>query len=51
MKSKRMRWAGNMARMGEGRSIYRVLVGRPEGKRPLGRPRRKWQNNIKIFGR
>jgi hypothetical protein len=48
IKSRRMRWAGNVARMGEGRSVYRVLVGRPEGKRPLGRPRRRWEDNIKI---
>jgi hypothetical protein len=41
IKSTRMRWAGHVARMGEGRNAYRVLVGRPEGKRPLGRPRRK----------
>jgi hypothetical protein len=47
MKS-RMRWAGHVARMGEGRVVYRVLVGRPEGKRPLGRPRRRWENNIKM---
>jgi hypothetical protein len=40
IKSRRMRWAGYVARMGEGRSVYRVSVGRPEGKRPLGRPRR-----------
>jgi hypothetical protein len=37
-----------VARMGEGRCVYRVLVGRPEGKRPLGRPRRRWEDNIKI---
>jgi len=43
-----MRWAGHVARMGEGRGVYRVLVGKPEGKRPLGRPRRKWEDNIKI---
>jgi hypothetical protein len=48
IKSKRMRWAGHVARMGEGRGVYRVLVGRPEGKRPLGRPRRRWVDNIKI---
>jgi hypothetical protein len=42
IKSKRMGWAGHVARMGEGRVVYRVLVGRPEGKRPLGRPRRRW---------
>jgi hypothetical protein len=39
IKSKRLRWAGHVARMGEGRGVYRVLVGKPEGKRPLGRPR------------
>jgi hypothetical protein len=44
----RMRWAGHVARMGEGRGVYRVLVGRPEGKRPLGRPRRRWEDNIKM---
>jgi hypothetical protein len=44
----RMRWAGHVARMGEGRGAYRVLVGRPEGKRPLGRPRRRWEDNIKM---
>jgi hypothetical protein len=43
-----MRWAGHVARMGEGRGVYRVLVGRPEGKRPLGRPRRRWEDNIRI---
>jgi hypothetical protein len=48
IKSRRMRWAGHVARMGEGRGVYRVLVGRPEGRRPLGRPRRRWENNIKI---
>ena len=42
----RMRWAGNVARMEERRGIYRVLVGKPEGKRPLGRPRRRWEDNI-----
>ena len=42
-----MRWAGHVARMGEGRGVHRVLVGNPEGKRPLGRPRRRWENNIK----
>jgi hypothetical protein len=41
MKSRRMRWAGNVARMGETRNAYRILAGKPEGKRPLGRPRRK----------
>jgi hypothetical protein len=48
IKSRRMRWAGHVARMGEGRGAYRVLVGRPEGKRQLGRPRRRWEDNIKI---
>jgi hypothetical protein len=48
IKSRRMRWEGYVARMGEGRGVYRVLVGRPEGKRPLGRPRRRWEDNIKI---
>jgi hypothetical protein len=48
IKSRRMRWAAHVARMGEGRGIYRVLVARPEGKRPLGRPRRRWEDNIKI---
>jgi hypothetical protein len=51
MKSRRMRWAGRVARMGEGRGAYRVLVERPEGKKPLGRPRRRWEDNIKMdFG-
>jgi hypothetical protein len=48
IKSRRMRWAGHVARMGEGRCAYRILVGRPEGRRPLGRPRRRWENNIKM---
>jgi hypothetical protein len=48
IKSRRMRWAGHVARMGEGRGAYRILVGRPEGRRPLGRPRRRWENNIKM---
>jgi hypothetical protein len=48
IKSRRMRWAGHVARMVEGRSVYRVSVGRPEGKRPLGRHRRRWKNNIKM---
>ena len=43
-----MRWAGHVARMGERRGVYRVLVGKPEGKRPLGRPRRVWEDNIKM---
>jgi len=41
IKSRRMRWMGHMAHMGKGRSVYRVLVGKPEGKKPLGRPRRR----------
>jgi hypothetical protein len=44
----RMRWAGHVARMGEGKGVHRVLVGKPEGKRPLGRLRCKWEDNIKI---
>ena len=48
IKSRRMRWAGHMARMGEGRGVYRVLVGKSEGKRPLGRPRRRWEDNIRM---
>jgi hypothetical protein len=48
IKSRRMRWAGHVARMGEGRGEYRILVGRPEGRRPLGRPRRRWEDNIKM---
>jgi hypothetical protein len=48
MKSRRMRWAGHVASMGEGRNVYRVLVGKPEGKRPLERPRRRWEDGIKM---
>jgi hypothetical protein len=48
IKSRRMRWAGHVARMGEKRGVYRVLVGRSEGKRPLGRPRRRWEDDIKM---
>jgi hypothetical protein len=48
IKSIRMRWAGHVARMGEKRNVYRLLVGKPEGKRPLGRPRRWWVDNIKM---
>ena len=43
-----MRWAGNVARKGEEREVYRVLVGKPEGRRPLGRPRRRWVDNIRM---
>ena len=48
IKSRRMRWAGHVARMGERRGVYRVLVGKPEGKRPLERPRRRREDNIKM---
>jgi hypothetical protein len=48
VKSRRMRWAGHVARMGEGRGVHRVVVGKPEGKRPLGRPRRRWEDNINM---
>jgi hypothetical protein len=48
IKSRRMRWAGHVARIGEKRNVYRLLVGNPEGKRPLGRPRRRWIDNIKM---
>jgi hypothetical protein len=48
IKSRRMKWAGHVARMGEGRGSYRVLVGRPEGKRPLGSPRRRWKDNVSM---
>jgi len=43
-----MRWAGDVARMGEDRGVHRVLVGKPEGKMPLGRPRRRWEDDIKV---
>jgi hypothetical protein len=48
IKSRRMRWAGHVARRGEGRNLYRVLVGKPEGRRPLGRPTRRWEDGIKM---
>jgi hypothetical protein len=48
IKSRRMRWAGHVAHMGEGRAVYRVLAGRPKGKRPLRRPRHRWEDNIKM---
>jgi hypothetical protein len=48
IKSRRMRWAGHVAQMGEKRNVYRLLLGKPEGKRPLGRPRRRWMDNIKM---
>jgi len=48
VKSRRIRWAGHVACMGEGRGVHRVLVGKPEGNRPLGRPKRRWEDNIKM---
>ena len=48
IKSRRTRWAGHVARMGEEKAVYRVLVGKPEGKRPMGRPRRRWVDNIRM---
>jgi hypothetical protein len=48
IKSRRIRWAGHVARMGEERKVYKGLVGRPEGKRPLGRPRRRWEDGVRL---
>jgi hypothetical protein len=48
IKARRMRWTGHVARMGEVRGAYSILVGRPEGRRPLGRPRRRWEDKIKM---
>jgi hypothetical protein len=48
VKSRRMRWAGHVARMGEDRKVYKVLVGKPEVRRPLGRPRRRWEDGIRM---
>jgi hypothetical protein len=48
IKARGLRWAGHVARMGEGRGVYRFLVGKPGGKRPLGRPRRRWDDNLKL---
>jgi len=48
VKSRRVRWAGHVARMGQGRGVHSVMVGKPEGKRPLGRLRRRWEDNIKM---
>ena len=48
IKSRRMGRAGHVARMGEGRVVHRILVGEPEGRRPLGRPRRRWEDNIRM---
>jgi hypothetical protein len=49
IKSRRMRWSGHVARIGESRVVYRVLVEKPEGKIPLGRPRCRWEDNIKMY--
>ena len=49
VKSRRMRWARHVARMGEGRGVHRFLVGKPEGKRPLGRPRRRWDASLSVL--
>jgi hypothetical protein len=49
IKSRRMRWTGHVARMGEKRNAYRILVGKPEGERPLGRPRRRWVDVLLVF--
>jgi len=48
IKSRRIRWAGHVGHMGEGRGVYRVLVRKPEGRRPLGRPRRRWEDNLRM---
>jgi hypothetical protein len=48
IKARRMRWAGHVVRMGEVRGAYNILVGRPEGRRPPGRPKRRWEDNIKM---
>jgi hypothetical protein len=48
VKSRRMRWVGHVACMGEERKVYKVLVGKPKGKRPLGRPRHRWENKIRM---
>ena len=48
IKSRRMRWAGHVALMEEGRGVHKIFMGKPEGKRPLGRPRRRWEDNIKM---
>jgi hypothetical protein len=48
VKSRRMRWAGHVAHMGEGRNVYRVLMGKPKGKRPLEKPRHRWEDGIKM---
>jgi hypothetical protein len=51
IKSRQMRWAGNVASMGEERKVYKVLMGKPKGKRPLGRPRPRWENGIRMYFR
>ena len=48
IKSRRLRWAGHVARMEEGRGAFKILTGKPTGKRPLGRPRRRWEDNIRM---
>jgi len=48
IKSRRLRWAGHVARMEESRSAFKILTGKPTGKRPLGRPRRRWEDNIRM---
>ena len=48
IKSRRLRWAGHIARMEEGRSAFNILTDKPTGKRPLGRPRRRWEDNIRM---
>ena len=49
IKSRKLRWAGHVERMGEGKSAFKILTGKPTGKRPLGRPRRRWEDNIRIY--
>jgi hypothetical protein len=49
VKSRRMRWAGHVARIGEERKVYKVFVGKPEGKRPLGRPKLRWEDGIRMY--
>ena len=48
IKSRRLRWAGHVARIEEGRSAFKILTSKPTGKRPLGRPRRRWEDNIRM---
>jgi hypothetical protein len=48
VKSRRMRWVGHVSRMGEERKVYKILVGKPEGRRPLGRPRRRWEDGVRM---